>query len=90
MKLEVKAVPGSSRNGVAGWLGDVLKVRVTAPAEGGKANVAIEAAIADRLGIAKACVRVVAGATSPRKLVEITGLSESEIYARLPDRPERA
>jgi len=89
MKLEVKAVPGSSSTCVAGWLGDVLKVRVTAPAEGGKANAAIEAAVADQLGLASACVRVVAGRSSPRKVIEITGLSESEIHARLPDRAAR-
>jgi uncharacterized protein YggU (UPF0235/DUF167 family) len=68
---------------VAGWLGDTLKVRVTAPAEHGKANAAIEAVLAEALGVAAASVRVVAGKTSPRKLVEIAGLSEGDVYARL-------
>jgi uncharacterized protein (TIGR00251 family) len=84
MKLAVKAVPASSRTCVAGWVGDALKVRVTAPAEGGKANAAIEAAVAEALGVTSACVRVVAGKTSPRKVVEIVGLSEAEVYRRLP------
>jgi uncharacterized protein YggU (UPF0235/DUF167 family) len=68
---------------VAGWLGNALKVRVTAPAEHGKANAAIEATIAEALGISAARARVVAGRASPRKVVEISGLSESEVYARL-------
>jgi len=58
-------------------------VRVTAPAERGKANAAVEAVVAEALGVAAQCVRVVTGTTSPRKVVEITGLSEAEVYHRL-------
>ena len=83
MRLQIKAVPGSSRNCVAGWLGNTLKLRVTAPAEHGKANAAIEAIIANALGVPTACARVVAGKGSPRKVVEITGLSDGEVHARL-------
>jgi uncharacterized protein (TIGR00251 family) len=83
VKLQVKVVPGSSRDGIAGWLGETLKVRVTAPAERGKANAAVEALIAEALGIAKDCARVVAGHASPRKVVEIDGLSEAEVRRRL-------
>ena len=86
IKLQIKAVPGSSRNAVAGWLGDTLKVRVTAPAERGKANSAIESTVADALGLSPASVRIVAGASSPRKVMEITGLSEHEVYRRLSKR----
>ena len=83
IKLPIKVVPGSSRNGIAGWLGDRLKVRVTAPAERGKANRAVEATIAAALYVSKERVRVVTGQTSPRKTVEIIGLSEDEVYQRL-------
>jgi uncharacterized protein (TIGR00251 family) len=76
-------VPGASRSGVTGWLGDMLKVRVTAPAERGKANAAVEALLAKALGVAKDGVRVVSGMTSPRKVVEIAGLSEAEVRSRL-------
>lgn len=31
VRLKVKVVPGASRPGVAGWLGDALKIRVAAP-----------------------------------------------------------
>jgi uncharacterized protein (TIGR00251 family) len=83
VQLQVKAVPASSRNGIAGWLGDVLKVRVTAPPERGKANAAVEATIAGALGISVKSVRVIRGKTSPRKVVEILGLSEDEVHRRL-------
>lgn len=68
---------------MAGWLGDTLKVRVTAPAERGKANAAIETILAEALDISRASIRVVAGKTSPRKVVEIAGLSVTEVYRRL-------
>ena len=83
MRLQVKVVPSSSRDRVAGWLGEVLKVRVTAPAERGRANSAVEATIAEALGLPKGSIRVVHGRTSPRKIVEIVGLSEAEILRRL-------
>jgi uncharacterized protein (TIGR00251 family) len=83
VQLQVKAVPASSRNGIAGWLGDVLKVRVTAPPERGKANAAVEATIAEALGISVKSARVIHGKTSPRKVVEILGLSEDEVHRRL-------
>jgi hypothetical protein len=64
-------------------LGDTLKVRVAAPAERGRANAAVETTIAEALGIAKECIHVVVGETSARKTVEISGLSEPEVYRRL-------
>jgi len=87
IKLSIKAIPGSSRDCVAGWLGDTLKVRVTAPAERGKANAAIERIVAEALGVPRACARVVAGKTSPRKVLEIDGLSEAEVHRRLSGGP---
>lgn len=81
--MPIKVVPASSRNCVAGWLGEALKVRVTAPAERGRANAAVETTIAEALGVSKECIRVVTGKTSARKAVEIIGVSESEVYRRL-------
>ena len=83
VQLLIKVVPASSRNCIAGWLGDTLKVRVTAQPERGKANAAVEATIAGALGISIASARVIQGKTSPRKVVEILGLSEAEVYRRL-------
>jgi uncharacterized protein (TIGR00251 family) len=84
-RLPVKVIPGSSRSGIAGWLGGMLRVRVTAPAERGKANAAVEDLLREVLDLPRAGVRIVAGGSSPRKTVEIVGLSESEIRKRLAD-----
>lgn len=82
-RLAVKVVPGASRSGISGWLGDALKLRVAAPPERGKANAAVEALICEALGLPRGSVRVVAGARSPRKVLEITGLDENAIFRRL-------
>ena len=84
-KLPIKVVPGSSRNGIAGWLGDTLRVRVTAPPERGKANAAVESLLCEVLGLPGGSVRVVSGSTSPRKIVEIVGISEADARQRLID-----
>lgn len=84
-RLPIKVVPGSSRSGIAGWLGDTLRVRVTAPAERGKANAAVEALLTEVLGLAGGGVRIVSGSSSPRKTVEIVGLTESEARRRFSD-----
>ena len=83
IKLAIKVVPSSSRVGIVGWLGDTLKVRVSAPAERGRANAAAERVVAEALGLPASCARVVAGTTSARKVLEISGLSEAEVRDRL-------
>lgn len=83
MKLSIKVVPGSSRDCIAGWLGDALKVKVKAPPEAGKANVAVEKVLAKTLGLPKGAVQIISGTSSSRKIVEIDGLSEEELARRL-------
>lgn len=79
----MKVVPGASRDSLAGWLGDALKVRVAAAPEKGKANAAVERMLARALGLPPKSVRIVAGVTSTRKTMEIDGLSAAEVRARL-------
>ena len=82
-RLSLKVVPGASRNEIAGWLGERLKVRVKAPAESGKANNAVRILLASVLGVPKSSVVIVVGSTSPMKILEIQSLSEKEIRSKL-------
>jgi len=82
-RLPVKVAAGASRSAIAGWSGGRLKIRINAVAERGKANAALIELIATTLGLPKSAVRVAAGATSARKTLEISGLPQSVVAARL-------
>lgn len=70
----VKAVPGSRKDQIVGPLGDRLKVKVSAPPEGGQANRAICDLLADALGVKPRDVEVVLGASAPEKTIRVRGL----------------
>ncbi len=80
MRLPVKVVPRSSRNGVIGWMGKALKVCVTAAPERGRANEAVCETLAAALGVPNRQVQVVSGHAAARKIVEIEGLEEAEVH----------
>jgi uncharacterized protein (TIGR00251 family) len=83
IRIALKVVPGSTREGIAGWLGDALKVRVRAPAEAGRANAAVVRVVAEALGLATDAVRIAAGGSSPKKVLEIDGLDLATLRARI-------
>jgi len=77
--LAVKVVPGSSRDRIAGVLGDALKVTVATPAERGKANAAVGAILAGALDVDKKSITLVSGQTRPRKEFRIEGVSAEQL-----------
>lgn len=81
--VRIKVVPGGSRDQVAGMLGDELKIKVSAPPEGGKANAAVCALLAKTLGVAKRDVTVIAGHTQPHKQIRVAGISANAAAATL-------
>jgi len=87
-----KDAPCSRRRGgrevIEGEHDGALKVRVKAPAVDGRANEALIKFLADKLGISRSAVEIVAGRTSRRKVIRVKGLSTAETEARLyPGRP---
>ena len=85
--VNVKVVPGSSRDRVAGRYGDGIKVQVSAPPEGGKANKAVVEVIASALGLKSQQVQIIKGHAQPRKVVEIVGVEQDDALARLAASP---
>jgi uncharacterized protein (TIGR00251 family) len=78
VSLRIRLTPKGGRDAIDGWSRaadgkEYLKVRVAAPPEDGKANVALMALLAKTLGVAKSAVSILSGHTSRIKHVEITG-----------------
>lgn len=82
-RIALKVVPGSSRDTLAGVLGDRLKIKVAAPPEAGKANHAVLTLLARALNIKISALTLCAGSTSPEKTVRVTGLTADQVAARL-------
>ncbi|MEI8228471.1 MAG: DUF167 domain-containing protein [Planctomycetota bacterium] len=82
-RRKVKVVPGSSRDGIVGWLGDDLKIKVTASPEKGRANEAVAEMLAERLRLATNAVTVVSGQSSPSKMITINGMDDEAIKKAL-------
>ena len=78
-RLNVKVVPGSSRDQIVGWLGDALKIKVMAPPEKGKANEAVVNLLATKLGVSTDDIEVASGDSSPSKVIIITGMDDESI-----------
>jgi uncharacterized protein (TIGR00251 family) len=81
--LPVRAQPGARRAGVKGEQNGALKVAVTAPPEGGRANEALLEVLRDELGLRRSQVELLAGHAGRDKRFLIRGLSRAELEARL-------
>ncbi len=83
IRVGIKVVPNASREGIAGWLGTDLKVRVAQPPEAGRANERVCHLLAEQLSLPKDAVAVVSGHASPRKTLEIRGVTMNEFRQRM-------
>ena len=81
--LPIKAVPGASRDQIAGMLGDRLKVRTTAAPKAGKANKAICSLIAQELCLKPSSIEIHSGHTNPEKILAISDSSFTTTQALL-------
>ena len=78
-RITVKVVPGSSRTEIAGVYGEMLKIKVAAPPEKGKANKALLEFIAKQLGIRKNALQIESGQTSCVKQIRIDNVTAEQI-----------
>jgi len=83
VRIEVYVQPRASKTELAGLHDGRPKIRIAAPAIENAANQALVEFVAQQLGIAKRCVRVVAGGASRRKVLEIDGVTADAIAATL-------
>jgi uncharacterized protein len=65
--------PRAARTEVVGRHGDAIKIRLRAPPVDGAANDELLRFLAERLGVARSALRLVAGESGRRKRVAVTG-----------------
>ncbi len=88
-RLRLHVTPGAREEQIAGWHGGSLRVNVRAQPQKGRANRAVLRLLARRLRVALANLGIVHGAASRDKLVQVDGLSDEELRARLDDSQSR-
>jgi len=81
--FSAKIVPGSSRTAVCGLLGGMVKIKVAAPPEKGKANQGFIEFLAKQLGVKKNAISIIAGQTNPIKQVQVLGVSSDILIEKL-------
>jgi len=85
VRLTIRVKPGSGRTAVGGRYGDALVVRVGARAVDGQATEAALRALADALGVRRAALQLVTGATSRTKVIDVDGDVSARVDALLDD-----
>ena len=73
--LRVQVLPRASRNGFAGFHGEAVRIRLTAPPVDGEANAALIAFLAEAFGVPRHRVVLQHGETGRHKRLAITAPS---------------
>jgi len=87
-RLPVRLTPGAADDRIDGWDVDadgrpVLKVRVRARPVEGEANEALIRLLAKALGAPRSSVSLARGGQSRLKMIEVAGLDDAEVRARI-------
>jgi uncharacterized protein (TIGR00251 family) len=77
--VEILVQPRASRAKIGPVHDGRIKIAVTAPPVDGEANAAVIELVARRLGIARSSVEIVAGTSSRRKTLQITGVTRQQL-----------
>lgn len=77
--LRIRVIPNASRTQVVEWKDDVLKIKLQAPPEDGKANAALIAFLAKSLGCRKSAVTLLSGDKSRHKMIQLDQSDPEEL-----------
>lgn len=81
--VSIRVVPRSSKEGVAGFEGGVLRIRLNAPPVEGQANAALVRFLSKALDVPKSSIVLVAGGKGRNKIVRIEGITREALHAAL-------
>ena len=79
----VKIVPGSSRTAICGLLNGMVKIKISAAPEKGKANQCLLDFLSKRLDVKNKAVSIILGQINPVKQVQVLGISAETLLKRL-------
>lgn len=82
-KIVVYCQPGAKQTQCVGLHDGKPKIQLKAPPVDGAANKALIAFLSERCGVPKSAITIELGASGRTKRVEVAGLSEAELGARL-------
>jgi uncharacterized protein (TIGR00251 family) len=83
--LKVRVIPRARKDEIAGWRGEALVVRLTAPPVEGAANKLLVRFLAKRLGVRAGDIAITSGEKAREKVLRVEALSQGELDNRLPD-----
>jgi len=70
-RIHVRVIPNAARDEIVGWQDNVLKIKLQAVPEDGKANRALCLLLAKQIGCHKREVKIHSGEKSRKKIVEV-------------------
>jgi uncharacterized protein (TIGR00251 family) len=79
----VKVVPRSSRTAITGILNGMLKIKLAAPPEKGKANQSLIEFLAETLSVKKNAIKITSGVSSQVKTIRIIDISVESLFKKL-------
>jgi len=79
----LRVQPRSSRNAIAGVIGDAVKLAITAPPVDGKANQAVIDFLAKLFSVPKSSITILSGETGRNKLIAVRSLSAEQVRKAL-------
>lgn len=83
VEITLYVQPGAKKSEVAGERDGALKLRINAPPVEGKANAAVIAFVAERCGVAKNRVALIAGELNRHKRVAVQGVTLAFVQKQL-------
>jgi uncharacterized protein (TIGR00251 family) len=81
--IRIHIIPNAKIDKVAGERGDVINIKLRAPAVEGKANAALRCLLAEKLNIPQRAIMLVRGRRSRDKVIRIDGLGEQDVRRHL-------
>jgi uncharacterized protein (TIGR00251 family) len=81
--LTVRVFPRAYQDEIAGWDGEILRVRLKAPPVDGRANDELTRFLAVALKLPRRDVSILTGSKTRVKRVAVAGLTDEEVAARI-------